>query len=53
MVEFGAGNLPYEKFVRDIGPRGTHVGIWEHDGAPNALPNPPGSLGSAERSFTG
>jgi sugar phosphate isomerase/epimerase len=53
MVDFGAGNMPYEKFIRDIGPRDTHVGIWEHDGAPNALPNPPGSLGSAERSFAG
>ncbi|MEU3186207.1 sugar phosphate isomerase/epimerase [Streptomyces sp. NPDC006923] len=53
MVDFGAGNMPYEKFVRDIGPRDTHVGIWEHDGGPNAQPNPPGSLGAAERSFNG
>jgi sugar phosphate isomerase/epimerase len=51
IVEFGAGDLPYEKFIRDIGPRGSHVGIWEQDTAPNALPNPPGSLGAAERSF--
>ncbi|WP_327123094.1 MULTISPECIES: sugar phosphate isomerase/epimerase [unclassified Streptomyces] len=52
IVEFGAGDLPYEKFIRDIGPRASHVGIWEQDTAPNTLPNPPGSLGAAERSFT-
>ncbi|MFF2521377.1 sugar phosphate isomerase/epimerase family protein [Streptomyces liangshanensis] len=51
IVEFGAGDLPYEKFVRDIGPRASHVGIWEQDTAPNTLPNPPGSLAAAERSF--
>ncbi|WP_046494920.1 sugar phosphate isomerase/epimerase family protein [Streptomyces odonnellii] len=52
IVEFGAGDLPYEKFVRDIGPRESHIGIWEQDTAPNTQPNPPGSLGAAERSFT-
>ncbi|AXG77897.1 sugar phosphate isomerase/epimerase family protein [Streptomyces paludis] len=51
IVEFGAGNLPYERFIRDIGPRVEHIGIWEQDTAPNALPNPPGSLGAAERSY--
>lgn len=53
MVEFGAGDMPYEKFVRDIGARGSHVGIWEQDNAVNTQPNPPGSLGAAERSFAG
>jgi sugar phosphate isomerase/epimerase len=53
MVEFGAGDMPYEKFVRDIGPRDSHVGIYEQDNAVNTLPNPPGSLGAAARSFTG
>jgi hypothetical protein len=43
---------PNEKFVRDIGPRASHIGIWEQDTAPNTLPNPPGSPGAAERSFT-
>ncbi|MFE4832168.1 sugar phosphate isomerase/epimerase family protein [Streptomyces sp. NPDC056672] len=52
IVEFGAGDLPYEKFIRDIGPRADHIGIWEQDTAPNTQPNPPGSLGAAERSFT-
>lgn len=52
IVEFGAGDLPYERFVRDIGPRASHIGIWEQDTAPNTQPNPPGSLGAAERSFT-
>ncbi|MFF3751517.1 sugar phosphate isomerase/epimerase family protein [Streptomyces sp. NPDC002018] len=51
IVEFGAGDLPYEKFIRDIGPRAAHIGIWEQDTAPNTQPNPPGSLGAAERSF--
>ncbi|MEU8507445.1 sugar phosphate isomerase/epimerase [Streptomyces brevispora] len=52
IVEFGAGDLPYEKFIRDIGPRASHIGIWEQDTAPNTQPNPPGSLGAADRSFT-
>ncbi|WP_299534824.1 sugar phosphate isomerase/epimerase [uncultured Streptomyces sp.] len=51
IVEFGAGDLPYEKFVRDVGARGSHVGIWEQDNATAAQPNPPGSFGAAERSF--
>ncbi|MFB8774269.1 sugar phosphate isomerase/epimerase family protein [Streptomyces broussonetiae] len=51
IVEFGAGDLPWKRFIHSIGPRGTHVGIWEQDTAPNTLPNPPGSLGAAERSF--
>ncbi|MFJ2113367.1 sugar phosphate isomerase/epimerase family protein [Streptomyces sp. NPDC087850] len=52
IVEFGAGDLPYERFIRDIGPRAAHIGIWEQDTAPGALPDPPGSLGAAERSYT-
>ncbi|MCX5401726.1 sugar phosphate isomerase/epimerase [Streptomyces sp. NBC_00102] len=52
IVEFGAGDLPYQKFIRDIGPRTSHLGIWEQDTAPNASPNPPGSFGAAERSLT-
>ncbi|MFJ2213536.1 sugar phosphate isomerase/epimerase family protein [Streptomyces sp. NPDC101062] len=51
IVEFGAGDLPYERFIRDIGPRAAHIGIWEQDTAPNTQPNPPGSLGAAARSF--
>ncbi|MFD3454844.1 sugar phosphate isomerase/epimerase family protein [Streptomyces sp. NPDC058691] len=52
IVEFGAGVLPYQQFIRDIGARGSHVGIWEQDTAPNTQPNPPGSFGAAQRSFT-
>ncbi|MFD6534096.1 sugar phosphate isomerase/epimerase family protein [Streptomyces sp. NPDC060184] len=52
IVEFGAGDLPYQKFVRDIGARNAHLGIWEQDTAPNTLPATPGSFGAAERSFT-
>ncbi|MFI5759152.1 sugar phosphate isomerase/epimerase family protein [Streptomyces sp. NPDC051569] len=51
IVEFGAGDLPYEKFIRDIGPRDSHIGIWEQDTGPNTLPSTPGSLGAADRSF--
>lgn len=51
IVEFGAGDLPWKRFIHSIGPRGQHVGIWEQDNAPSTLPNPPGSLGAAERSF--
>lgn len=40
IVEFGAGVLPYQQFIRDIGARGSHVGIWEQDTAPNTQPNP-------------
>ncbi|MEW2547298.1 sugar phosphate isomerase/epimerase [Streptomyces sp. NPDC047002] len=53
MVEFGAGTLPYERFVRDIGARDSHIGIYEQDNAVNTQPNPPGSLGAAERSLGG
>lgn len=53
MVEFGAGDMPYERFVREIGARGSHFGVWEQDNAVNTQPNPPGSLGAAERSFAG
>ncbi|MEV7424243.1 MULTISPECIES: sugar phosphate isomerase/epimerase family protein [unclassified Streptomyces] len=52
IVEFGAGDLPYERFIRDIGPRAAHLGIWEQDTAPGTLPDPPGSLGAAQRSYT-
>ncbi|MDX2852380.1 sugar phosphate isomerase/epimerase family protein [Actinacidiphila glaucinigra] len=52
IVEFGAGVLPYQQFIRDIGARGSHVGVWEQDTAPNTQPNPPGSFGAAQRSFT-
>ncbi|WP_327699106.1 sugar phosphate isomerase/epimerase family protein [Streptomyces sp. NBC_00459] len=51
IVEFGAGDLPWQRFIHAIGPLGTHVGVWEQDNAPTTLPNPPGSFGAAERSF--
>lgn len=51
MTEFGDGDMPYQRFVHAIGRRGTHVGIWEQDNAPGTQPDPPGSLGAAERSF--
>ena len=51
-AEFGAGILPYERFVRAIGPRGSHYPIWEQDSAPSTQPNPPGSFAAAQRSHT-
>ncbi|WP_377267183.1 sugar phosphate isomerase/epimerase family protein [Peterkaempfera sp. SMS 1(5)a] len=51
MTEFGDGNMPYQRFIHAIGPRGSHVGIWEQDNAPGTQPDPPGSLGAAERSY--
>jgi len=51
IVEFGAGDLPYQRFIHAIGTRGTHLGIWEQDTGPDTLPNPPGSFGAAQRSF--
>ncbi|WP_127356075.1 sugar phosphate isomerase/epimerase family protein [Actinacidiphila soli] len=52
IVEFGAGDLPYHRFVHAIGSRGSHRGIWEQDTAPGTQPDPPGSLGAAERSYS-
>ncbi|PXY27728.1 sugar phosphate isomerase/epimerase family protein [Prauserella muralis] len=51
IVEFGAGDLPYREFFSALRSRGMHHGIWEQDTAPNTQPNPPGSLGAAERSY--
>jgi sugar phosphate isomerase/epimerase len=52
MTEFGAGNMPYQRFIHAIGPFGNHHGIWEQDTAPGTQPDPPGSLGAAQRSYT-
>ncbi|WP_055588272.1 sugar phosphate isomerase/epimerase family protein [Streptacidiphilus griseoplanus] len=52
MTEFGAGDMPYHRFVHAIGRFGNHHPIWEQDTAVDTQPNPPGSLGAAQRSFT-
>lgn len=51
IVEFGAGDLPYRDFFSALRDRGMHHGIWEQDNAGATQPNPPGSLGAAERSY--
>lgn len=51
MGEFGAGDLPYREFLSELRSRGMHHGLFEQDNAPGTQPDPPGSLGSAERSY--
>lgn len=50
-VEFGAGVIPFTEFFTELKGRGQFEYLWEQDSAPNAQPNPPGSLGAAERSY--
>ena len=52
MTEFGAGDMRYQRFIHAIGPFGNHHGIWEQDNAPGTQPDPPGSLGAAQHSYT-
>jgi sugar phosphate isomerase/epimerase len=51
MTEFGAGTLPYREFFESIGPKGTHLDIWEQDSAVNTPADRGGSLGAAARSY--
>jgi sugar phosphate isomerase/epimerase len=51
MTEFGAGDMRYQRFIHASGPFGNHHGIWEQDNAPGTQPDPPGSLGAAQRSY--
>ncbi|MBY8874241.1 sugar phosphate isomerase/epimerase [Micromonospora sp. PLK6-60] len=50
-VEFGAGFIPYTDFFLALKNRNRFAYLWEQDSAPNAQPNPPGSLGAAARSY--
>ncbi|MFF4808571.1 sugar phosphate isomerase/epimerase family protein [Micromonospora chersina] len=50
-VEFGAGVIPFAEFFGELKGRGRFEFLWEQDSAPGAQPNPPGSLGAAERSY--
>jgi sugar phosphate isomerase/epimerase len=49
-VEFGLGVIPYAEFLSELSGRGRYEYLWEQDSGPQVLPNPPGSLGAAERS---
>lgn len=50
-VEFGAGVIPFAEFFTELDGGGRFTYLWEQDTGPNAQPNPPGSLGAAERSY--
>jgi sugar phosphate isomerase/epimerase len=50
-VEFGKGVIPYAEFFSELNGYGRHEYLWEQDTGPGAQPNPPGSLGAAERSY--
>ncbi|HEX5598378.1 MAG TPA: sugar phosphate isomerase/epimerase [Micromonosporaceae bacterium] len=50
-VEFGQGVIPFDEFFGELKGYGRHTYLWEQDTGPNAQPNPPGSLGAAERSY--
>lgn len=54
IVEFGAGNLPYQAFLSELRDRGQRFGVWEQDTAPT-LATPPStgnSLEAASRSYS-
>ncbi|MEV1290336.1 sugar phosphate isomerase/epimerase [Micromonospora sp. NPDC049679] len=50
-VEFGKGVIPFAEFFGELKGRGRHEYLWEQDTAPSVQPNPPGSLGAADRSY--
>jgi sugar phosphate isomerase/epimerase len=50
-VEFGAGVIPFAEFFSELSGRGQFAYLWEQDTGPSAQPNPPGSLGAAQRSY--
>ncbi|MGI5152005.1 sugar phosphate isomerase/epimerase family protein [Plantactinospora sp. CA-294935] len=50
-VEFGLGEIPFAEFFAALRGHGRHGYLWEQDTAPDVQPNPPGSLGAAERSY--
>ncbi|MFY1670414.1 sugar phosphate isomerase/epimerase family protein [Plantactinospora sp. WMMB334] len=51
-VEFGLGEIPFDEFFGALRGNPYRYGyLWEQDTAPSAQPNPPGSLGAAERSY--
>ncbi|PJJ65436.1 sugar phosphate isomerase/epimerase family protein [Compostimonas suwonensis] len=53
IIEFGAGNLPYQSFLSQLRDRGQRFGIYEQDNAGSSAvpPNPVNSLGNARRSY--
>ena len=53
IIEFGAGDIPYQDFLSQLPDRGSRLGVVEQDnaGSTAAGGNPVNSLGNAERSF--
>lgn len=53
IIEFGAGDLPYQQFLSQLRTRGQHFGLYEQDNAATVAepPNPLNSLGNADRSY--
>ncbi len=53
IIEFGAGDLPYQDFLSQLRARGQHFGLYEQDNAGSTAvpPNPVDSLGNADRSY--
>ncbi|NEE03513.1 sugar phosphate isomerase/epimerase family protein [Phytoactinopolyspora halotolerans] len=51
IVEFGAGDIDFQSFFRDIGAKGPHYALWEQDNAPSTPEERGGAFGAAERSY--
>ncbi|MFE6736459.1 sugar phosphate isomerase/epimerase family protein [Microbacterium sp. NPDC057650] len=53
IIEFGAGDIDYARFLSPLRNRGQRWGMYEQDNAATTAvpPNPLNSLGNAERSF--
>lgn len=53
IIEFGAGDLPYQSFLSQLRTRGQHFGMYEQDNASSTAvpPNPIDSFGNAARSY--
>jgi sugar phosphate isomerase/epimerase len=51
IVEFGAGDIDFQRFYREIGAKGAHYSLWEQDNAPDTPEELGGAFGAAERSY--
>lgn len=50
-VEFGAGDIDFAAFYREVGQPGRRFSLWEQDNAPDTPDELGGSLGAADRSY--
>jgi sugar phosphate isomerase/epimerase len=51
IVEFGAGDIDFAGFYRELRAVGAYISLWEQDNAPNTPPELGGAFGAAERSY--